>query len=57
MVQHAIAIHIIDIAAGLEAHAVCYAAEYWGAFVTITWVGNSAQIVEFMSGKPKRDII
>jgi hypothetical protein len=34
-------IHIIEIETGLEAHAVRYAAEYWGAFVTVTRVGIS----------------
>jgi hypothetical protein len=52
-----IAIHIIEIETGLEAHAVRYSAEYWGAFVTMTWVGNSAQIVDFLSSKPHHDII
>lgn len=50
-------LHIIEIKTGLEAHAVRYAAEYWGALVTVTWVGNSAQIVDFLSNKPDNDVI
>ena len=50
-------VHILEIESGLEAHAIRYAAEYWGAFVTVTWVGNSAQVVEFLSNKPDHDVI
>ncbi len=51
-----ITLHIVEIGAG-EAHALRSAAEYWGAFVTVTWVGNSAQIVEYFSQCPENDLI
>lgn len=38
-------IHIIEIQSGNEAHAIRLAAETRGAFVTVTWVGNSRQVV------------
>lgn len=50
-------VHIIEIETCLESHALRYAAECWGAFVTVTWVGNSAQVVEFLSNKPEQNII
>jgi len=50
-------IHIIAIEAGNEPHALRSAAEAWGADVTITWVGNSDQIITYLSSKPPHDII
>jgi hypothetical protein len=52
-----IKVHIIEIETGLEAHAIRYAAECWGTFVTVTWVSNSAQIVDFLSSQPNHDVI
>jgi hypothetical protein len=51
-----IKLHILAIGTG-EAHALRSAAEYWGAFVTMTWVGNSSQIVEYFSHHPEKDLI
>ena len=51
-----IKLHILEIGTG-EAHALRSAAEYWGAFVTMTWVGNSSQIVEYFSHRPEQDLI
>ncbi len=51
-----IKLHILEVGTG-EAHALRYAAEYWGAFVTLTWVGNSGQIVEYFSHHPEHDLI
>lgn len=50
-------IHIIEIETGLEAHAVRYAAEHWGASVSVTWVANSAQVVNFFAGCPEQEVI
>ncbi len=50
-------LHILEIGTGLEAHALRYAAEHWGADVTITWVGNSQQIVEYLSQSPTHDVV
>ena len=52
-----IKLHILEIATGLEAHAVRYAAEHWGISVTVTWVGNSQQIVDCLSSYPDCDLI
>ena len=49
-------LHIVAIGTG-EAHALRAAAEYWRAFVTVTWVGNSGQIVEYFSKCPVHDLI
>jgi hypothetical protein len=49
-------LHIVAIGTG-EAHALRAAAEYWRAFVTVTWVGNSGQIVEYFSKCPAHDLI
>lgn len=51
-----ITLHIVDIGSG-EAHALRAVAEYWGAFVTVTWVGNSGQIVEYFSQCPVHNVI
>lgn len=52
-----IKLHILEITTGLEVHAVRYAAEHWGMSVTVTWVGNSGQLVDFLSSSPEHDII
>lgn len=57
MRQHAILIHILAIETGLQAHLVRAAAEHWGASVTVTWAGNSAQVVEDLSNEPNADVI
>ena len=49
-------LHIVAIGTG-EAHALRAAAEYWRAFVTVTWVGNSGQMVEYFSKSPVHDLI
>jgi hypothetical protein len=49
--------HIIAIETGSEPHAVRSAAEWWGVFVTMTWVGNSGQIVDYFAGQPDHDLI
>lgn len=51
-----ITLHIVEIGSG-EAHALRSAAEYWGAFVTVTWVGNSGQIVDYFSQCPEHNLI
>jgi len=51
-----IKLHILKIGTG-EVHALRSAAEYWGDFVTVTWVGNSSQIVEYFSHYPDHDLI
>ena len=50
-------VHILALDTGHEPHALRAACECWGAEVTATWVGNSAQIVDFLSGKPPHDLI
>jgi len=50
-------IHILATDTGLQAHAVRAVAEHFGAQVTMTWAGNSAQIVEYLSACPAVDII
>ena len=50
-------IHIIEIESGNDPHAIRYAAECWGAFVTATWVGNSGQVVEYLSSEPEAELI
>lgn len=52
-----IKLHILAIDTGLEAHAFRAAAEYWGAFVTVTWVGNSRQVVDYLAGGPEHEAI
>ena len=49
--------HIIAIETGHEPHAIRSAAEWWGVFVTMTWVGNSGQIVDYFAGQPDHDLI
>ena len=50
-------VHILEIETGLEAHAIRLAAEYWGADVTVTWVGNSRQIVDYFSTVPAHELL
>ncbi|MEZ4865668.1 MAG: hypothetical protein R3C14_30430 [Caldilineaceae bacterium] len=50
-------IHIIAIDTGNEPHAIRSAAEWWGADVTMTWVGNSDQIVNLLSTEPVQQLI
>jgi len=50
-------IHILEVDTGNEAHAIRAASEYWGAEVSVTWVGNSTQIVDYLSSKPSHEII
>jgi hypothetical protein len=52
-----IRLHLLVIGTGLEAHALRSVAEYWGADVTVTWVGNSGQIVAYLSQSPPHDVI
>jgi hypothetical protein len=52
-----IRIHLLAIDTGLEAHALRSATEAWGAEVTVTWVGNSRQIVEYLSQSPSHEVI
>ena len=52
-----IRIHILEIEAALEAQALRASAEYWGAQVGVTWVGNSAQIVDLLSQEPPHELI
>ena len=49
--------HLLVIDTGLEAHALRSAAEAWEAEVTVTWVGNSRQIVEYLSQSPLHEVI
>ena len=49
--------HIVDIETGNEPQAIRAAAEWWGVFVTMTYVGNSGQIVDYFSGQPDHDLI
>ncbi len=50
-------LHLIDIESGHEAYALRSAAECWGARVTASWIGNSGQIVDDLSGRPGHDLI
>lgn len=48
--------HIIEIETGNEAHAIRAATECWEVFVTVTWVGNSGQVVDYLSAQPDHDL-
>jgi hypothetical protein len=50
-------IHILELGTGNEAHALRAAAECWGAEVTVSWVGNSAQVVDYLSSRPTHDLV
>jgi hypothetical protein len=52
-----LSLHILEIESALEAQAIRAAAEAWGITVTVTWVGNSGQIVEYLSQQPTHDLI
>lgn len=50
-------VHILAADTGLQPHVVRAAAEHFGASVTVTWIGNSAQEVEYLSSRPPQDVI
>jgi hypothetical protein len=50
-------IHILSIDSPLETQALRSVAEYWGATVSVTWVGNSQEIVDYLSRRPSHDLI
>lgn len=50
-------VHILAADTGLQPHVVRAAAEHFGASVSVTWVGNSAQVVEYLSSRPPQDVI
>ena len=50
-------IHILAIDSALEAQALRAAAEYWGAAVTISWVGNAREVVNYFGSHPIHDLI
>lgn len=50
-------IHIIEIESALEAQAIRATAECLGAPVSVTWVANSRQVVEFLSQTPSHELI
>ena len=50
-------VHILAIDTGHQAYAIRAVAEHFGASVTVTWVGNSAQVVDYFSNRPSHDII
>jgi hypothetical protein len=50
-------LHIITIDSANEPHAIRAAAEVWNIAVTVTWVGNSGQIVDYFAGQPAHDLI
>ncbi len=50
-------IHILEIESALEAQALRAAGECWGAQVSVTWVANSSQVVDFLSQQPPHDLI
>lgn len=52
-----IQVHILAADTGLQPHVVRAAAEHFGASVTVTWVGNSAQVVDSLSGRPSHNVI
>ena len=52
-----ITIHILAADTGLQPHVVRAAAEHYGATVSVTWVGNSSQVVDFLSSRPPHNVI
>ena len=50
-------IHILAIEAGNEPHALRSACEHWGAQITVTWAGNSAEIIDYFSEVPADDLL
>lgn len=52
-----IQVHIVAIDTGLQAHAIRATAEHFGASVMVIWAGNSAQVVDCLSSRPRADVI
>ena len=52
-----VTVHILAADTGLQPHVVRVAAEHYGASVSVTWVGNSSQVVNYLSSKPSHDLI
>jgi hypothetical protein len=50
-------LHILEIESPLEAQAIRAAAEAWGYRVSVTWVGNSGQIVDVLAHRPLHDVL
>ena len=50
-------IHILAIETGHEPHALRSVLECWGIDVTVTWVGNANQIVDYLASEPKQNLI
>lgn len=52
-----VSLHIIETESALEAQALRATAEALGFVVSVTWVGNSGQIVDFLSQEPSHELI
>lgn len=50
-------LHFLVLGSALEAYALRSITEYWGADVSVTWVGNSRQVVDYLSQSPSHDVI
>lgn len=50
-------VHILAIESGNEAHALRAILECWNINVSITWVGNSDQLVDYFSFQAHHDLI
>ena len=50
-------IHVLAVDSALETQALRAAAEYWGAAVTVTWVGNATDVVDYCASHPIHDVI
>lgn len=50
-------VHILAADTGLQPHVIRATAEHFGAAVSVTWIGNSAQVVEYLSSRPPQDVI
>lgn len=50
-------IHILSVDSGQATHGIRAAAEYWNAAVSVTWVGNSRQVVDVLGSEPQYDAI
>ncbi len=55
--SRSVTIHILAADTGLQPRVVRVAAEHYGATVSATWVGNSSQVVEYLSSRPPHDVI
>ncbi len=55
--SRALTVHILAADTGLQPHVVRAAAEHFGASVTVTWVGNSGQVVNVLSSRPLHQVI